>query len=1283
MLDGKHPPVAHAVASSLGVKTSSDAVLLRFFSPTPLRMQSAHADAQLDMPARDASRRGDAPRRVAVIGGGVSGLSAAYLLQRDANAAAVAANAEGKDGAGKDASVARRVDHVTLFESSDALGGHALTVPSPSAGCDVDLGFQVFNMTTYPHLVGLFGTLGVESEPSDMSFSLSTGSVEWGSIGLRGVFAQRSNARSGKFLNMIREILRFGREAPEVLAPEREKEFEDMSLGEYLAAKKYSTFFQESYVVPMCAAIWSCSDEDAMAFPVRTLVRFWVNHHLLNIVERPNWRVVRGRSKAYVDAVEKELRDVRKGTHVRSVHRTLDGSKVKVTYTRRDAKGKTCEASELFDDVVFACHSDQALALLGPCATLAERRALGDVKYQENVVYLHTDETLMPRNRDAWASWNCLRGDRLGISADEAASRSVCVTYWVNLLQNLAPGTKDLFVTLNPPREPAAGTVEHKVTLAHPLFNKAAIAAQRDIKSIQGKDRVWFCGAWCGYGFHEDGIKSAVDCVDEMLGKSSVPWSPRACDPKLSAVTKMILPMFQRACTGWLPANKRLRMILPDGSERVMSGKEADENAETITMTVFNQRLFLQTILRADIGLGECYMNGDFDVDLIDFMDMICKGHPAASGVDTEDCKPKMRYDPVGLLTEAVNWIGAQMEMAAHKALSNTKEGSRKNIEYHYDAGNDFYKLFLDSTMFYSSAIHGDIADANMSVDVLSKYTTYEEREAHLEQSQYAKIDAMIARAQIEKGDHVLEIGCGWGMCAIRMAQTKQCRVTGLTLSHEQHAEATARVKAAGLSHLIDIVICDYRDVQGTFDKVISIEMLEAVGHEHLPTFFGTVHRVLKPGGRAAIQVITMPDGRYESYCNSESDFIRAYIFPGGHLPSIGAMTSAAPRGLMLASYDDIGLHYAVTLRLWRERMMHHAEKILGMGYTRRFLRMFEFYFAYCEAAFANKLIYDLQMTWVKYSDDATINTPSQSTLPHAKDIAMVGAVCAVFAQHNPASAVEMYALAVPLLLSFATVFASAFVLAAISLNVSLPKWSKKVSKVKLDEASSAHGTLTERSLALTVPFMRAAVSAALGLASGTFIDDTQRVRDGAIEWMLPEAKAGKLHAARLLSAFVVVTLGRIAVASARRDASVVSRNALALVATLAALHRDVFVVTGACALIVELHHATAHFRDFTRVASGFPHYETFAYVASRRLAAAAFYLFQVIPTLGAIIALTAHVRDGSIDITSSTAGVVAVTACVLAVAGCARASVAEAQRAAAERLVRARILEISTSADV
>jgi cyclopropane fatty-acyl-phospholipid synthase-like methyltransferase len=716
-----------------------------------------------------------------------------------------------------------------------------------------------------------------------------------------------------------------------------------------------------------------------------------------------------------------------------------------------------------------------------------------------------------------------------------------------------------------------------------------------------------------------------------------------------------------------------------------MMGKEANASSETITMTVFNQRLFMQTILRADIGLGECYMNGDFDVDLIGFMDMICKGHPAASGAETESCKPKMRLDPVGLLTEAVNWVGAQMEMAAHKALSNTKEGSRKNIEYHYDAGNEFYKLFLDDTMLYSSAIHGAIDDAAMSVDVLKKFKTFEAQEKHLEEAQYLKIDAMIARAGIKPGDRVLEIGCGWGTCAIRMASEKNCHVTGLTLSHEQHAEATARVKAAGLSHLIDIVICDYRDVQGTFDKVVSIEMLEAVGHEHLPTFFGTVHRVLKPGGRAAIQVITMPDGRYESYCNSESDFIRAYIFPGGHLPSVGAMKSASPRGLVLEGYDDIGLHYAVTLRLWRERMMHHAQRILSMGYSRKFLRMFEFYFAYCEAAFANKLIYDLQMTWVKKSDDASRSEVSTSSIaPEFQYLAVVVAICAMFAQRNPSTVTEMLPMAVPLLVGVVAVFSCATFLAAVVSSVALPQLGKKVSKVKLAEASSAHGTLMERSLALSVPLTKAVVAAAVGTAAYRFIDDTQNVRAAAISWILPNERkqAGKLAAVELLKVYVMVMVGRVVVDGARRERGEMFRRVVALAVTLLALHHDVFVVAIACSLITELRDATVHFRTFARTASGFPHYETVAYAASQRLAVVAFYVFQAIPTVYAIYALSAHIRAGTLP-PKSPLGAIAIIATTASAIRAVRASVADAQLAVADRVIRRRILDVSTSAEI
>ena len=885
-------------------------------------------------------------------------------------------------------------------------------------------------MTTYPHLVGLFSELGVLSEKSDMSFALSTDQVEWGSLGLRAVFAQRRNLVRPAFLNMIREILRFGKEAPKVLDPENAEKYAKTTLGEYLDANGYSRFFVENYVTPMCAAIWSCSDKDTAAFPIVTLIRFWVNHHLLNIVERPLWRVVKGRSKAYVDAVVGALPAgaVRLNADVTSVRRHAAGvssGAVSVTWTETSrlggddseaTKAKAKESTGYFDEVVMAAHSDQTLRVLGDAATAAERAALAAVRYQSNDVYLHTDASLMPRNREAWASWNCLKGEGKGTASED---QSVCVTYWVNLLQNLPRDAPDVFVTLNPPRPPREGTVEHKVTLAHPLFDAGAIEAQAAIKSMQGDANVWFAGAWCGYGFHEDGIKSAVDVAEGMLAKfkggnlpaapfnafqRATPWVPRACDPHLTLTSRVCVPLFARVANAWVPPGRVFKMLLPNGDELVMRGPSASDSnlaaqlggeirgalplgkdgkpvPETITVRVYEQRLFKNAVTRADIGLGESYMNGDFDFesgDLYDLLDLFCAGHPANVGAarGAESGVPSLGKDIVGFVSEALRKVGGAMEFAAHAALSNTKEGSKRNIEYHYDAGNAFYSLFLDSTMLYSSGIHGAIGepmDVGKALGSIAE-DDFEAREAHLEAAQYAKIDAMIDRLGLKPGDkkRVLEIGCGWGALAIRLCtRFPECSVTGLTLSNEQHAEASKRVADAGLADKIEIVIRDYRDVTDVYDAVISIEMLEAVGHEHLPTYFRAVSEALTPGGVASIQVITMPDARYASYCASESDFIRAYIFPGGHLPSVGAMKGAAePSGLALQSFDDIGEHYAVTLRLWRERMMARRATVTGeLGYSEKFLRMFEFYFAYCEAGFAHGLINDLQMTWVKTGD--------------------------------------------------------------------------------------------------------------------------------------------------------------------------------------------------------------------------------------------------------------------------------------------------------------------------
>lgn len=262
--------------------------------------------------------------------------------------------------------------------------------------------------------------------------------------------------------------------------------------------------------------------------------------------------------------------------------------------------------------------------------------------------------------------------------------------------------------------------------------------------------------------------------------------------------------------------------------------------------------------------------------------------------------------------------------------------------------------------MLYSAGIHKGLLPA---LEGLSS----QDKEVALEAAQYAKLDALIRRVDLQEGDHVLEIGCGWGTFAIRMAQQAKVRVTGITVSQEQLVEAQARVAAAGLSDQIEIRFCDYRHVVGTFDKIVSCEMLEAVGHEHLATYFDVLARHLKPGGLAAVQVITLPDERYEAYCNTHSDFIRRYIFPGGHLPSLGVMVALSSRaGLELLGCSDIGPDYAVTLRLWRERMLQRTEDALALGYSHRFLRMYEFYFAYCEAGFANGLIHDYQITWRK-----------------------------------------------------------------------------------------------------------------------------------------------------------------------------------------------------------------------------------------------------------------------------------------------------------------------------
>ncbi len=415
--------------------------------------------------------------KVAVVGTGVSGLSAAWLLHP-------------------------RHD-VTVYEKAQRIGGHSNTVSATVGGDQlaVDTGFIVFNPVTYPNFVELLRVLGVESQASDMSFAVSLGGgrIEYSGSGLGGLFSQRSNLARPRFWGMIADLARFYRQA---IRDARRSEAGLGTLGEYLAAGRYGAAFCDHHILPMASAIWSAAPADILDFPAEAFLRFHDNHGLLRLIGRPIWRTVAGGSRAYVTRLTEPLAGrIRVGAGVTRIERI--GRRVVVTDANR--------AQEAFDRVVVATHADQALALLAnPSAE--ERAVLGAFRYSRNEAYLHLDQRFMPRRRAAWASWNHV--------ADDDTPNRASVTYWMNTLQKL-PTTTNVFVTLNPPRRPK--DVLKVESYDHPIFDASALRAQRGLWSLQGAGGVWYCGAHFGAGFHEDGLQSGL-AVAEQLGGVRRPW---------------------------------------------------------------------------------------------------------------------------------------------------------------------------------------------------------------------------------------------------------------------------------------------------------------------------------------------------------------------------------------------------------------------------------------------------------------------------------------------------------------------------------------------------------------------------------------------------------------------------------------------------------------------------------------------------------------------------------------------------------------------------------------
>lgn len=373
-----------------------------------------------------------------------------------------------------------------------------------------------------------------------------------------------------------------------------------------------------------------------------------------------------------------------------------------------------------------------------------------------------------------------------------------------------------------------------------------------------------------------------------------------------------------------------LHLLLPGGG----SLRFGTADAEPVQLTVRENQFFRRVMLSGEIGFGEAYTAGDWTTDDLPGLLTLLASH-------------ERLVDDRNLVSSA---LGRWINYLRHQLRANTVKGSSRNIREHYDLSNDFFATFLDPSMTYSAALFSDESD-------------------DLAQAQRNKIETIIAKAGICKEDHVLELGCGWGSFAMEAVRQTGCRVTGITLSHEQLQLARQRVQDAGLENRIELRLCDYRHVEGTYDKVVSIEMLEAVGHAGLQPFFSACDKALRPGGKAVIQVITIPDRKYNSYRYS-SDWIRKHIFPGGHLPSVGAMAKGmAASSLLLNNLEQYGDDYAKTLDLWRQTLLAKKAQIFALGYDEQFLRKWDYYFAYCQAGFATRIIDLAQLVLEKPKD--------------------------------------------------------------------------------------------------------------------------------------------------------------------------------------------------------------------------------------------------------------------------------------------------------------------------
>ncbi|CAN4120579.1 unnamed protein product [Withania somnifera] len=794
-------------------------------------------------------------------------------------------------------------------------------------------------------MMEFFESLGVDMEISNMSFSVSLDQgrgCEWGTRnGFSSLFSQKKNLLNPYFWQMIREISRFKQDAKSYLeALDNNSDIDhNETLGHFIRSHGYSELFQKAYLVPICASIWSCTSEGVMDFSAYSILSFCRCHHLLQLFDLPQLLTIRRQPHTYLNKVKEGLEkrgcQIRTGCEVNSVSTTEEGC----TIACNDG------TKEVYDGCIIAAHAPDTLKMLGKEATYDETRILGAFQYVFSDTFLHHDKTFLPRDPAAWSACNFIR----------TTNDRGCVTYWLNIIQNLGDSKLPYLVTLDPPHTPDHTLLKWRTS--HPVLSVAASKASCELYQIQGKRGIWFCGAYQGCGFHENGIKDGVVAADEMLRRNcSILYNPKHMVPTWPEtgarliVTRFFKSFIQTGCIIFLEEG---------GKIFTFQGKDGKCSLK-VSLRVHSTQFYWKVATQADLGVADAFIHGDFSfIDenegLLNLIMIFIANKDLKESVKT--CSKKRGWWTPVLYTAA---LSSAKYFIRHVLNQNTLTQARRNISRHYDLGNEFFSLLLDETMTYSCAI-------------------FKSEDEDLKDAQLRKINVLIRKAKISKEHHILEIGCGWGSFAVEVVKQTGCKYTGITLSEEQLQYAQLRVEQTGLQDQITFILCDYRQIpnKDNYDRIISIGMIEHVGHDYMDEFFTCCESSLKEDGLLVLQFISIPDGSYEEYRHS-GGFIKEYIFPGGCLPALSRVTSAmaVSSTLCVVHLEEIGIHYFQTLRCWRKNFLKNRSQIHALGFDDKFIRTWEYYFDYCAAGFKTRTIGDYQIVFSRPGNVAVFGDP-------------------------------------------------------------------------------------------------------------------------------------------------------------------------------------------------------------------------------------------------------------------------------------------------------------------